>query len=212
MIFVADLIMANTHPSCKRSRLSNLRRSLSHGLPICIVLFLLPGWLLSQEVSAQTNTSYEPGELYKIYGLTIDSEKHDTLNMVAIEIYADGQRILRQISDFDGLFYFSLCSNQIPTDSITIKATGADHKQEFFSFRVVSDTTLLIPLTPDPAQEFTRLMVRNYVEDFINECGTGQYERAYARNAQYRHCDGRILTFREIEKEGDGLTGWKLIE
>lgn len=162
-------------------------------------------------LTAFSQSDYAPGQLYKIHGLTIDKSSQDTVPLILVEILNKGQRILATTSDFDGQFSFVLCSNKLPNDSLTLRTSGVAYYQETFNFNIISDTTFTLTITADPEKKMTKEKLFEYTRTFINECGTDEYNEAYENNNLYRHCDGRVKTFREIIDSNENLSEWEQI-
>lgn len=92
------------------------------------------------------------------------------------------------------------------------KATAVDYKQDLFSFKIRSDTTLILNMNSDSLHQITKSEKVKYENSFISPCGTDEVNQLYLNNPNFRHCDGRILSYKELKEKHEDLSCWEQIK
>ena len=159
----------------------------------------------------QNKSTYVVGQLYKVSGLTYDKVNKDTVRLVTIELSSNGKPLIASRTDLNGKFHWTVCSNKLWNNSLTIKATTAGYYQRTYDFKLNSDTSIVLSLTPDPKKEITLIKQSEYEHNIFNEYGTEELEKEYKENAFYKHCDGRILTFKQLMDRKENINEWDKI-
>jgi len=169
---------------------------------------LIVSIMLSASFSAQgqyvDTTDFTPGYPIVLRGIVTDKETHDTVPLAIVEllIKSNGSHATR--SDFDGGFVLSLCSGRLTNGLLRIQVTVQGYRQEIFEFKVSGDTTLNLELMPDPEGKISEQEVWMKFDDVIET----KYD-VWGGYEKFRHCDGRIKTYDEIEESGEYWLGWE---
>ncbi|MDP4203060.1 MAG: hypothetical protein Q8861_10210 [Bacteroidota bacterium] len=159
----------------------------------------------------QKESTYITGKLYTIDGLTYDKLNKDTVRLVTIELFSNGKQLIATRTDLNGRFRWTVCSNKLLNNSLAIKTTAAGYYQKTYDFKLRSDTLIVLTLVPDPKKEITLKKQSEYEYNLFHECGAKELETEYKENAFYRHCDGRILTFKQLMNRKENLNEWNKI-
>jgi len=159
----------------------------------------------------QNESTYVAGQLFKVSGLTYDKLNKDTVRLVTIELFSKGKPLIATRTDLNGKFHWTVCSNKLWYNSLTIKATAAGYYQRTYDFKLNSDTLIVLNLTPDPKKEITLKKQSELEHNIFNECGTEELEKEYKENAFYRHCDGRVLKFKQLTDRKENINEWDKI-
>lgn len=161
--------------------------------------------------TGQTDTTFIPGQLYKINFLTLDADSKDTLPLVLIEVFNNSERISILKSDFNGQGKITICSNKLTDSKMYLKVTMAYYLQDTFKLELYADTSFVLPLKIDPEKRISKENYAEYERTLILDCGTDELQNAISKNAYYRHCDGRIWSFKTLIDNHENLNEWELL-
>ena len=167
---------------------------------------------MTSKIYGQEGKAFEPGQMVKISIITIDKKTHDTIPLVLVEIFHKNERILSGHTDIDGKLIIKICSNKLSKDSLTFKTTAIGYKQTTVNQNIRFDSTNVLFMNKGSLKEMTARKKQEYQDSFITECGTDEVNRLYLENAKYRHCDGRILTYQQIQDNHENIFGWERID
>ncbi|PKV52779.1 hypothetical protein ATE84_4906 [Aquimarina sp. MAR_2010_214] len=177
--------------------------------------------ILNLHSFAQTNKKNDNGKFYTIKGLITDKNSKDTLHLVIVEFMNKENKLIKAMrSDFDGIYYSSICSKELIDDSLLIKTTNAFYKQEVFNYKIVSDTIININMDSDSNKTFSKEKFEEYnrLRMYGRGCGLvddDEYdELEYQRNLKtYKHyCTGQIKKYRSLIDDNAIFSEWILIE
>jgi len=176
--------------------------------------------LYSLSSYSQTDTQFNPGKIYEIYGRITDKTNKDTLHLVNLEFMdKDYKRIKATRSDFDGMYAISFCSNKLTSDTLLIKTTKAYYKQQLFYYKIDSDSIINISMTLDKNKTYSKEELEE-VDKGIGYYGCGLSEdylvdeMEYQINKKtYRHyCSGEEKKYRNLIDDDEDMSKWILIE
>jgi len=168
---------------------------------------------------SQINEQFKPGKIHTIYGQVTDKTTKDTLTSVRLEFMdKDYKRINATLSDFDGMYLISFCSNKLSKDTILIKATKAFYKQQEYYYKINSDTIINFNMTSNKNKIYTKEELERFERGYF-ECGVlyEDYivnETEYELNkTTYRHyCSGEEKKYKSLIDANKDMSEWILIE
>jgi|GEM_PF-1834133 len=169
---------------------------------------LIVSIMLSASFSAQgqyvDTTDFAPGYPIVLRGIVTDKVTHDTVRRAIVELLIKSNGSHATLSDLDGRFVLSLCSGRLTNGLLRIQVTVQGYRQEIFEFKVSGDTSLNLELMPDPEGKISEQEVWMKFDDVIET----KYD-VWGGYEKFRHCDGRIKTYDEIEESGENWLGWE---
>ncbi|QCE43045.1 carboxypeptidase-like regulatory domain-containing protein [Psychroserpens sp. NJDZ02] len=185
-----------------------------------ILFILIIALLYNLPSYCQNNEQFESGKIYKIYGQITDETTKDTLNFAILEFMdTDNGRIKVTMSDFDGMYSISFCSNKIKNDTLLLKTTKAFYKEKKSYYKIDSDTIINISMTLEKDRVYTEKELKRLKKGIgFFECGVDDNylvdEMAYQKNeTTYRHyCSGLKKKYRSLIDENADFSEWILVE
>lgn len=168
--------------------------------------------LITLKIYCQNEEVYIPGYICKIQILTLDKKTQESVPLVLIEGYTKDKRIFVGYSDVDGKINMKICSNKLFQGNLIIKTTAINYKQDSFSFNIKYDTTLNLKMSLDSLHGITESEKLKYENSFILPCGTDEVNQLHLNNPSFRHCDGRVLSYRELKEKHEDLNYWEQIK
>ena len=167
---------------------------------------------MTLKIFGQGGNKFVPGQMLKMSIITIDKKTYDTIPLVLVEIFHKNERILSGHTDLDGKLIIRICSNKLVKDSLTFKTTAIGYKQDTINQNILLDSTNVLLMNQDSFKRMTAKKKQEYQDSFITECGTDEVNRLYVENPTYRHCDGRIMTYKQIQENHENMHGWEQID
>lgn len=167
---------------------------------------------------SQTNISFKKGSVHEIKGLIIDNTTNDNLTGVVVEFMDEHKKwIDARVSDFDGQFFFKICSKKLINKTLFIKTTQAFYKQEIFKYKITSDTVLKINMAFDKKKVFSKKEFEKYKNSKLYfECSINDDfdEIEYWTNKKvYQHyCTGEQKKYKGLIDDKEDFSEWNLIK
>lgn len=167
---------------------------------------------------SQTNIPFKKGSVHKIKGLIRDNTTNDILTGVVVEFMNEHKKwIDTRVSDFDGQFFFKVCSNKLINNTLFIKTTQAFYKQEIFKYEITSDTVLKINMTIDKKKVFSKKEFEKYKNTKLHfECSINDdfNEIEYWTNKKvYQHyCTGEQKKYKNLIDDKEDFSEWNIID
>ncbi len=163
-------------------------------------------------IYGQNNKALNSGEIYKLIGITKDLKTNEVTPLVKIEVFNLERKIASTKSDYNGNFHISFCSNKLKNNDLVVVCTEIGFLKETHKFKFSSDSLLIIKLEHNPNNEVS---IEEQIENekkLIKDCGTDELKIEYQKNRNYKHCDGRILTFKELISSKENLNEWEIVD
>lgn len=182
-----------------------------------IIIFTLK---YSVSLYSQTKTEPNKGQVYKIQGLITEKATKDTLHLVTVEfLNKDYKWIKATRSDFDGIYFPTICSNELINDTLVIKTTQVLYNQEFFHYKINSDSSINISMILDQNQSISKEQFNRHNQNFQNSNRCCLIEEdideiEYQKNKRtYRHyCSGEKRKYRNLVDSNQDFSKWILIK
>ncbi|ADV50522.1 hypothetical protein Celal_3253 [Cellulophaga algicola DSM 14237] len=187
-----------------------------------ISIIIIIAFLYNLPSYSQNKEPFKSGRMYKLYGQITDKTTKDTLSIVNLEFMdKDYKRIKATVSDFDGMYFISFCSNLLKNDTLLIEVSKAYYKEQKIIYKINTDTIINISMTPHKNKIYTKKELLKF-ERGIGYYGCGVLyddddiydEMEYEINeATYRHyCSGVKKKYRSIIDGNEDISEWILIE
>lgn len=161
--------------------------------------------LLKLNVFSQAE--YQLGEIIEIKGYVLNNNNsNDSLPFILVELINNDEKVKAAFTDFDGKFKFNICSKKLKNKNVLLRFSGVGFFEKGLSFEVLKDTTLTMYIDQNKEDTITLDKINDFrLSFFSNECGTYIFQKNYKKNEYYRHCDGRIMKFRELVDNSENL-------
>ena len=166
-------------------------------------LFLLPLTFCGQ------NNAFVPGQMLELRGQVLDAESKAPLVISRLTLVADSV-VGETVTDFDGNYKFRFCSNKAKGDSVILQVESLGYPMRSILVKAGTDLSLIIYLKADSTFQLTEQTKQHYFDShLLPTCGFEKYQRDHEANPMFRHCDGRIESFRRLEELNERMEEWE---
>ena len=146
-----------------------------------------------------------------INGYTLDQNSKDTIPLTLVELLVNNELILVTKSDLNGQFKFILCLDRVENNKTELILTSKNYEQKRIEIKADKTFKENFFLQPDPYKKIDQEKYIEYSLSKIEECGTDRIDKEMALNRYYKHCDGRVKRYNDIDSN-ENMNLWTPIE